>query len=358
MKKAIKIIFTLVIILLFSACGSTQDTTPTQGAIDQQQTQQQGQQSGGAQQSQANESQSGTAGQQQAGSTQDAGASGQQADTSARNLALFNEFVAEYARVNPTRAQGVSNGVAFWPDTFDLLGNINRLALHDISTGEALTLRTDINPILISNMVYWDGSIFARLHDGRGRTAPGGHSVSGEQRIARFDMQGNLLSEFWIQEYHGNDANLQRFEIQDNKIIMSVQLERNHTIMDVISADDFSVIQRPLSIAHDIGHGRTEEMTSFDSRFGTWWGPTLVGDTIYVLGSDTGIWYAINLLTGESQEVDSPSDRRIGKFAVTEGGQITDTETNESIVGVRLDDFFTGTNFFSAGEANRNPDGP
>jgi len=343
MKKAIAIIFTLAIILLFSACG---DTSSDANQDNQGSGQQQEQQSSGAQQSQANESQSGTTDQQQTGSTQDASASDQQADTSTRNVALFNEFVAEYARANPTRTQGISNGVAFWISTDVHFGQTTMELLQDISTGQTHTLVTDIDPRLMSNFVYWNGSIFARLSDGRGRTAAGGHSVSGEQRIARFDMQGNLISEFWIQEYHGSDANLELFEIQDGKIIMAVQLGRNHFIIDVISADDFSVMQRPLSITSDVGHGRTEEVTSFSriSRFASPSAPILSNDKIYVFHYESG-WHVIDLLTGESQEVNYEPSRRIGKFAVTWYGQITNTETNESIEGVRLDDFFTGTNF-------------
>ena len=340
MKKLLVILLSIMLALVITACGGTQDTTSTQGVIDQQQ------QVVGTQNNDASQN----ASDQQAGTTQSTTASqdtnDEQADTSAQNVALFNEFVVEYARANPARTQGVSNGVAFWIPTDMHFGQTTMELLQDISTGQAYTLMTDLDPRLMSNFVYWNGSIFARLHDGHGRTASGGHSISGDIRIARFDLRGNLISEFWIEEVHGAEANLELFEIQDGKIIMSVRLGRDHSIMGVISADDFSVIQSPLSITSDIGHGRTEEDTSFSniSRFNSPSAPILLNDKIYVLHYESG-WHVIDLLTGESQEVNYEPGRRIGKFAMNWNGQITDTETNESIEGVRHDDFFTGTNF-------------
>jgi len=337
MKKLLAILSITALALVITACGDTQDTTPTQGTTGQQQQtqQQQGQESGGAQNADANQ---GTGGQ----------SSDQQADTPEqnRNVALFNEFVAEYARVNPGRTQGISNGVAYFNNrhgNFFLLDiNTGQVLLHSRRNFSQTYSFDDANRLLsLENFTYWNGHIYAAAS-----------SLGNPSSTLRFDLQGNLIDEFL-----GYFARL-----QNGNILVGIATADGGNVSHtaVISASDFSVIQSPLILTRDVGHGRTEEVSLelYNIR-----GRILTPNKLYFhthLGSD---WYSIDLLTGESQRADyltgaeDASTRAryglgisaiYGSFARMRDGFVC-LETGERLVVERFRDAtFTGTNIFWA----------
>ena len=331
MKKLLAILSTIALALVITACGGAQETTPTQGTTDQQQQeqQQQGQQSGGTQNADA--SQSATAGQQQDQQ--------QQADTTPdtpaenANVVLFNEFIAEYARVNLGRMYGISNGVAYWH-----MPGSRGFILHDMNTGQTYTLDTDRE--LDFTFVHWNGYIFAR--DGR---------FGSGTAIMRFDMQGNLINEYSV-----DGRRISSFQIQGGNILVRGSYDGGPVrLLDVISARDFSTVRSPLILTRYVGHGRTEEVTGLD-----------LGNLHILLGGYDSVffgglfgplagWHVIDLLTGESQQVDyvasgGNTGRAYGRFFIVDAGagtpEIINTETGEGFVfDARFDNRFTGTNF-------------
>ena len=315
MKKTIAFIFTLVIILLLSACGDTSSDT---NQDNQGSGQQQEQQSDSTQQDQGSQSQNTTTGQEQE----------QQSDTPEENrdVVLFNEFIAEYARVNPGRVQGISNGVAYWR-----AAGSRDFLLHDMNTGQTYTLDTDLNTG--GNIVHWNGYIFVAV------VCPDTYTHS----IARFNMQGNFVDEYSVDE-----RSIFTFQIQGGNIFVWGSYHgSNARFLEVISARDFSVVQSPLTLIRDVGHGRTEEVT--DGL-----GHILLGygRVFFSAGRD---WHVVDLSTGESGQADyvvsgGNTGLVFGIFFVVDGGAVTpkiiNTETGESFVlNGRFNNNFTGTNF-------------
>jgi hypothetical protein len=102
------------------------------------------------------------------------------------------------------------------------------------------------------------------------------------------------------------------------------------------------VIQSNLTITHDIGHGRTEEVTGLRIM------PFLYNDKVHI--KHGGEVYVIDVVTGENQKVDYPVPEGnvvIGKFVISDK-MVTNSETGETLIEPNYDSSvtFTGTNIF------------
>jgi hypothetical protein len=126
-KRLLAILLTAALTLGITACGGN---TQNQSATSQQQE-----------------------GQQQEGQQQQE----ERPPAQNSNEALFNEFVVEYARVNPSRTQGVSDGVAFWSSG-------GQLFLHDIKADKTSLIDFGSNR---SSIVYWNEHFTVRLQNTR-----------------------------------------------------------------------------------------------------------------------------------------------------------------------------------------------
>ena len=169
-------------------------------------------------------------------------------------------------------------------------------------------------------------------------------------RFLQFDLQGNLLNEHQHAEL-GDRASFTRVEIYDGWIVFTVTRGNILHGIQVICANDFSIMLDQSTVTRNVGHGRTEEARLSSGR--------LYGNN-NLLARAEGETFLINILTGEYQPYEYTPvvltvfgtvvhpHHSYGNFAPA-AQEIFHIDTNESIINAFYTaggtNTFTGTNF-------------